>query len=157
MSQPHASVSLRRSAPPDQKPPAKPPARGSKLFYAVLIVLGVLVFGYAAYSEFQASRLQARYFSGIARDMKFVVEPGPSSSIRFPQTGPYDQRLGYSELPNLLKRLQAKGFEIESQARVTYKLGKLIEAGYAPPYDEKNQAGLQILDCRAEPVFRFSY
>jgi membrane peptidoglycan carboxypeptidase len=139
-------------------PKARPaPPRGSKLFYAVLVVLGVLILCYAAYSEFQASRLQARYFSGIARDMKFVVEPGPSSSIRFPQTGPYDQRLGYSELPNLLKRLQAKGFEIESQARVTYKLGKLLEAGYAPPYDEKNQAGLQILDCRAEPVFRFSY
>jgi membrane peptidoglycan carboxypeptidase len=64
---------------------------------------------------------------------------------------------GLQRVANLLKRLQAKGFEIESQARVTYKLGKLIEAGYAPPYDEKNQAGLQILDCRAEPVFRFSY
>src|ERR1700682_3688637 len=97
-------------APP---PPARPelsPPRSSKLFYAVLIVLGFLVVSYAAYTEFQASRLQARYFSGVARDMKFAVEPGPSDSIRYPQTGPYDQRLGYSELPKLVKRLQAKGY-----------------------------------------------
>src|SRR3954449_9382943 len=105
MSQPQAPASLRRSVPPEQKPPAKPSARGSKLFYAVLIVLGILVFGYATYSEFQASRLQARYFSGLARDMKFVVEPGASGSIRFPKDGPYDERLGYSALPEFIKRL----------------------------------------------------
>ena len=149
MPQPHAPTQVRR--------PAPPPARGSRLFYAVLIFLGILVLGYAAYSEFQASRLQARYFSGVARDMKFVVEPGPSASIRFPQTGPYDQRLGYSELPVFLKRLQAKGYEIDSQARVTNKLGNFIEAGYAPPYGEKTQAGLRVLDCRNESLFEFNY
>jgi membrane peptidoglycan carboxypeptidase len=149
MSLPHAPTPVTR--------PEPSPARGSKVFYAVLIVLGTLVLSYAAYTEFQASRLQARYFSGVARDMKFAVEPGPSASIRFPQTGPYDQRLGYSELPNFLKRLQAKGYEIESQARVTHRLGHLIEAGYAPPYGEKTQAGLQVLDCRAEPLFNFAY
>ena len=137
--------------------PEPSPSRGSKLFYAVLIVLGILVLAYAAYTEFQASRLQARYFSGVARDMKFAVEPGPSASIRFPQTAPYDHRLGYSELPNFLKRLQAKGYEIESQARVTNRMGSLIEAGYTPPYDEKTQAGLLILDCRSQPLFNFAY
>ncbi|MDB5866193.1 MAG: rane carboxypeptidase [Betaproteobacteria bacterium] len=149
MSQPPAPKQVRR--------PAPPPARGSKLFYAVLITLGILVVSYGAYNEFQASRLQARYFSGVARDMKFAVEAGASASIRFPQPGPYDQRLGYSEMPVFLKRLQAKGYEIESQARVTHKLGNLIEAGYAPPYGEKTQAGLQVLDCRNEPIFNFSY
>jgi membrane peptidoglycan carboxypeptidase len=145
------------TAPTPVRRPAPPPARGSRLFYAVLIVLGILVVAYAAYSEFQASRLQARYFSGIARDMKFVVEPGASASIRFPQSGPYDQRLGYSELPAFLKRLQAKGYEIDSQARVTNKLGNLIEAGYAPPYGEKTQAGLKVMDCRREALFDFNY
>ncbi len=144
-------------APTPVRRPAQPPARGSKVFYAVLIVLGILVVSYAGYSEFQASRLQARYFSGLARDMKFVVEPGASASIRYPQSGPYDQRLGYSELPAFLKRLQAKGYEIDSQARVTHKLSSLIESGYAPPYGEKTQAGLKVLDCRNEAIFDFTY
>lgn len=144
----HAPVQVRQPA---------PPPRESKLFFVFLIVLGILVLSYAAYSELQASRLQARYFSGLARDMKFGVEAGPSASIRFPRTGPYDHRLGYSELPTFLKRLQAKGYEVDSQARVTRQLGNLIEAGYAPPYAEKTQAGLQVLDCRSEPLFNLAY
>ncbi|HTL25194.1 MAG TPA: glycosyl transferase family 51, partial [Burkholderiales bacterium] len=89
--------------------------------------------------------------------MTFSVVPGPSQSIRFPHTGPYDHRLGYADLPSLLKRLQSRGYEIESQARMTPQLGELIQAGYAPPYGEKSQAGLQILDCRNEPLFTFLY
>jgi membrane peptidoglycan carboxypeptidase len=88
--------------------------------------------------------------------MTFSVEPGPSQSIRFPHTGPYDHRLGYADLSTCLKRLQSKGYEIESQARVTPQLGALIQAGYAPPYGEKSQAGLQVLDCRNEPLFNFT-
>lgn len=154
MPQPPAPAPVRRAAPPT-RPPAPP--RGSKVLYAFLIVLGILVLSFTAYSEFQASRLQARYFAGVARDMKFEVQPGPSTSIRFPQPGPYDQRLGYSELPTLIKRLQAKGFDIESQARVTHQLGDLIQAGYAPPYAEKAQGGLHVSDCRNEAMFNFAY
>jgi len=126
-----------------------------KLLYAGLITIGILVL--AAYSELRGSHLQARYFSGLARDMTFSVEPGPSQSIRFPHTGPYDHRLGYADLSTFVKRLQSRGYEIESQARVTPQLGELIEAGYAPPYGEKSQAGLQVLDCRNEPLFHFMH
>ncbi len=149
MLQPHVRAPLRR--------PAPHPPGGSKFLYAVLIVLGVLVLAFATYSEFQASSLQARYFSSLARDMRFSVKPGPSASVRFPQAGPFNHRLGYIELPVFLKRLQAKGYEIGSQARVTHKLVNLIEAGYAPPYPEKTQAGLQVLDCRNERLFNFTY
>ncbi len=152
---PPAPPPLRRAGTPSARPPSPP--RGSKVLYAFLIVLGILVLSFTAYSEFQASRLQARYFAGVARDMKFVVQPGPSTSIRFPQAGPYDQRLGYSELPAFIKRLQAKGFEIESQARVTHQLADLIQAGYAPPYAEKSQGGLHVSDCRNEAMFNFAY
>jgi membrane peptidoglycan carboxypeptidase len=113
--------------------------------------------GFTAYSEFQASRLQARYFSGLARDMKYRVEAGPSTSIRFPQPGPYDQRLGYSEMPEFMKRLQARGYEVEAQARVTPQLARLVQSGYAPPYAEKTQAGLRIVDCRNDQLFSFGY
>src|SRR5688572_3086470 len=149
MPQKPAPAPVRRAAPQPRQPA---PARGSKLFYAVLILLGVLVLSFTAYSELQASRLQARYFAGVARDMKFAVHPGPSTSIRYPQAGPYDHRLGYSDLPVFIKRLQGKGYEIESQARVTRQLADLIQAGYAPPYPEKAQAGLQLQDCRNDSL-----
>ena len=139
----------------EESPP--PARRGSKFIYALVLMVAVLVISFTAYSEFQASRLQARYFAGLARDMKFTVQPGASTSIRFPQNGPYDQRLGYSELPNFIQRLQAKGYEVEAQARVTAQLGDLIQAGYAPPYPEKTQAGLQLVDCRNDPLYNFAY
>jgi membrane peptidoglycan carboxypeptidase len=134
-----------------------PSARRSKLLNAFLILAGLALLAFAVYTEVNSSRLQARYFSGLAQEMKFVLEPGPSASVRFPRDGPYDHRLGYSEMPRFLERLQTKGFEIDAQARVTRQLGDLIEAGYAPPYPEKAQAGLEILDCRDEPLFNFAY
>ena len=143
MSLTDAPTQERRSEPPSPAP------RRSKFLFATVLVLAVLVISFTAYSEFQASRLQARYFAGLARDMKFTLQPGPSTSIRFPQNGPYDQRLGYSELPTFIKRLQSKGYAIEAQSRVTAQLGDLIEAGYSPPYAEKMQGGLQLVDCRA--------
>jgi membrane peptidoglycan carboxypeptidase len=106
-----------------------------------------------ALREAQSSHFQARYFSGVAAALKFWVEPGPSSSIRFPQSGPYDQRLGYSELPAFLDRLRAKDYRIERQARHSHALTELIENGYFPPYPEKSHAGLHVLDCRGEPLF----
>jgi membrane peptidoglycan carboxypeptidase len=131
--------------------------RESRVLYSVVVVLGILVFSFVAYSELETSRLQAHYFSSIARDMKFAVQPGASTSIRYPQAGPYDQRLGYSQLPSFIKQLTAKGYEIEAQARVTPQLGDLIEAGYSPPYAEKTQTGLQVLDCRRESIFNFAH
>ena len=65
-----------------------PPRRGSKLLNGFLILLGLAVIGFAIYTEVRSSRLQSRYFSSAVRDMKFVLEPGPSASVRFPQDGP---------------------------------------------------------------------
>lgn len=125
----------------------------------VAAVVAIAVFGAALFvsTELQSSDFQARYFSELAGKLNFRVEPGPSPSIRFPQRGPYDQRLGYSELPAFLDRLLARGYRIESQARLTPKLSQLIESGYFPPYPEKYQAGLRVLDCHGEPLFTFSH
>lgn len=116
--------------------------------FGVTLTLVLLVAG-----ETQSSTLQARYFSSVASDVKFWLEPGSSPSIRFPQKGPYDQRLGYSELPTFLQKLQAKGYRVEKQARHSTALRELIEDGYFPPYPEKSQAGLRVLDCGGEPLF----
>lgn len=155
MPQPHAPGTIKRPTAPAPQQPR--PVPGSRLFYSLVIAVGLVVFSFVAYSEIEASRLQAHYFSSIARDMKFAVQPGASTSIRYPQPAPYDQRLGYSQLPSFIKQLTAKGYEIEAQARLTPQLADLIEAGYSPPYAEKTQAGLHVLDCRKETIFNFAY
>lgn len=127
------------------------------LAVAALFALAAVDIAYLVATEVESSTLQARFFSGIAARLKFWMEPGPSPSIRFPQSGPYDRRLGYSQMPAFLEKLGAKGYRIEAQARHSFHLTELIESGYFPPYAEKNQAGLHVLDCRGEPLFRFSH
>ena len=123
------------------------------LVLAALAVLTVAGAAYLAVIEAESSTFQARYFAGVAARLKFWLEPGVSPSIRFPQRGPYDQRLGYSEMPAFLDRLRARGYRIQAQARLSYDLVELIETGYFPPYPEKSQAGLRVLDCRGAPLF----
>ena len=93
-----------------------------------IIALALLVV-----SETQSSTLQARYFSGVAAEVKFWLEPGTSPSIRYPDKGPYDHRLGYSELPGFLAKLQTRGYQVEKQARHSHALRELVERGYFPP------------------------
>jgi membrane peptidoglycan carboxypeptidase len=127
--------------------------RTSTLVVTAVILGTMLGIALVVIREAQSSTFQAHYFSGLAADLKFWLEPGPSPSIRFPQKGPYDQRLGYSELPAFLYRLHARGYRIEKQARHSHALTELIESGYFPPYPEKSQAGLHVLDCRGEQLF----
>ena len=127
------------------------------LVVAALVVFGVLGVAYFVVTEAESSAFQARYFVGVAAKLTFRVEPGPSNSIRFPQSGPYDQRLGYSEMPAFLDRLRAKGYRIKAQARHSHELAELIETGYFPPYHEKSQAGLRVLDCRGVSMFSSSH
>jgi hypothetical protein len=37
-----------------------------------------------------------------AAGMRFTVQPGPSEDIRFSRSGPYDERLGYAQLPSFI-------------------------------------------------------
>jgi membrane peptidoglycan carboxypeptidase len=129
-----------------------PPPR---ILVLILVLLALFAGGGLVAYEAQTSRLQARYFATAAEAMWYWVGPGPSASVRFPQTGPYDHRLGYARLPQMLERLQSMGHVVEAQARTTATLAHLIEAGYSPPYREKVQAGLRIEDRRGEPLFEF--
>jgi membrane peptidoglycan carboxypeptidase len=78
--------------------------------------------------------------------LKFAVEPGPSPTMRFPQAGPYDRRLGYTELPSLIRRLADRDFEVARQARQSPALMDFIDAGGYAVYHEKSQAGLVLKD-----------
>jgi len=109
---------------------------------------GAAAFTLLAYWEMQTSSLQSKPFAWLAKGLQYSVESGPSPSIRFPEGGPYDQRLGYSRLPQVLQRLSADGqFQIESQARPSAMMQRVTELGLFPVYREKAQAGLSILGC----------
>jgi membrane peptidoglycan carboxypeptidase len=147
----------RRSQPPSPKPPRKkgsPVARRLALLLAVSVLAGG---GYLAWQELQSSELQARWLSRYAAKLDYRVEPGPSDSIRFPGEGPFDQRLGYSQLPGFLERLTQRNYRIEEQVRFSPTLQQYAGHGLFIPYPEKSQAGLSIDDCQGEPLYTNSY
>jgi len=98
--------------------------------------------------ELKTSRLQSALWRDLASGARFSVDAGASDAIRFPHTGPYDERLGYDQLPGYIERLEPLGFAITRQARMSPRLIELHEHKLFIPYREKNQAGLTVRDCR---------
>ena len=126
--------------------------------FGVLLVAGAVTGAVAAVvyglvDELRPSRLLASLISGFARESRFRVEPGASDAIRFPGAGPYDERLGYHQLPRFVERLQAKGYAVTAQARMSPRLLAIADGGLFATYREKDQAGLEVLDCRGESLF----
>ena len=107
--------------------------------------------------EIKTSWLESRVLAAIAGKLTFSLGQGPSDAIQYSSTGPYDERLGYSHLPNFLTQLESSGFRLESQARESkmyFFLGKLH---IYPIYKEKAQAGLEILDRDRKPYYSSRY
>lgn len=126
-------------------------ARWGILFSLVLIPLvltGVLVW------ELMSSDIQARYLARTAAKMTWKVQSGPSDRIRFPQGGPYDQRLGYSKLPDYIQRLSSRGWDVENQAKISIQMVRAHDLGLNLPYREKNQGGLTLLDDSGKPIYQ---
>ena len=115
--------------------------------------LAALLTGLALW-EMEQSWLQSRWFAAWARELSYTVQPGPSAAARFPSEGPFDERLGYTRLPEFTERLQAAGYSVAAQAEPSAALARYQDRGFFPPYREKTQAGLQLQDCRRETLFQ---
>lgn len=128
---------------------------GVTLFVALLVasVAGGLLLSHEA----ATSRLQARELARYAARLDYTLVAGPSAVIRFPAHGPFDRRLGYTELARFSERLQARGFALVEQVRFNDALIEHVERGLFPPYAEKTRAGLDVFDCRGEPLYGFRY
>ena len=137
---------------PAAKPGPRWRRRGIWIVLAILLAV-VLAFAYMLADEVQTSRRQADWLSGMASDLHYEVKPGPSPAIRFPGVGPFDERLGYHQLPEFLERLGRQDFAVTAQARMSPRLVALSDQGLFSPYREKDQAGLELRDCRSEPLF----
>ncbi len=141
-----------------QNPTGSPIAkRKPNLAAAVVLVLllGALSVGaYLLYREAQTSAYQARHLSELASELRWEVQAGPSGASHPPQAGPYDVRLGYSRLPELVQHLRARGFQVKAQARVSPRMKEVVERGLFVPFREKSQAGLEIIDAYGQPLHR---
>ncbi len=113
------------------------------------VLLGIV---WAVVDEVRTSRWQADWLSGLASELHYAVEPGPSSAIRFPTVGPFDERLGYPQLPELVRRLAGQEFTVSAQARMSPRMIEFVDRGLFATYREKTLAGLELRDCRGQPL-----
>ena len=164
---PHLSLVTEAATSPDQLPedaagstaepehegePPKGKGRGKLILFGLLLVVVAAGSVYAVY-ETRTSTLQAKIFAGMMKDVHYRMEKGTSDAIRFPAESPYDARLGYSHLPAFLTKLQTRDYLIDSQARMSPKMLELADRGLFATYSEKTRTGLEILDCRSQPLF----
>ncbi len=139
---------------------SKPRSRRWRRLHRILLLVTTVasvLFGVWLAYELQTARLQSRLLHRYANTLDWSLGPGPSPAVQYPREGPFDKRLGYAYLPLLLERAQERDFVIDRQTRFSPALLDFVEHGLYPPYREKVQAGLSILDCRREPLFRFDY
>jgi membrane peptidoglycan carboxypeptidase len=120
----------------------------------ILVGVGLLVAAPFVAHELRTSRLQARLFSEWAREVTFELGDGPSPLIRFPAAGPFDRRLGYTDVPRLVGRLEERGFRVTRQVRVSPRFAELVDRGLFPIYQEKPQGGLLLRDRDGEVFHR---
>jgi membrane peptidoglycan carboxypeptidase len=122
----------------------------------LLLLTVVVVVGLLANHEAKYSIIQARLISRFAANLNFSVENGKSNSIVFPAHGPDDLRLGYVQLPELIAKMENKGMVVSRQARFNDQLNSYARNGFYPPYQPKEQSGLQIFDREDRRMYQLS-
>ena len=151
------AAKLQGSSDPAPLPKNKPRPRYIRRLFWLIVLMVVIALGFAAAKEIRTSALQARQLSRLAHDLTYRLEPGPSQAMVYPGAGPFDRRLGYSDLGTFLPRLLKRGYVIQSQVQFSPALMSYAGHGLFVPYPEKIQAGLSITDCRALPLYQFEY
>lgn len=114
-----------------------------------LVLVGVLVY------ELRTSTLEAWLLRHYSARLYFALGSGPSPSIVFPQAGPFDERRGYSKVPEFQSHLvQTGGFHVVQQVRMSRGLARLVSLGIAPPYRETAVEGLEIRGADGEALYK---
>jgi len=128
----------------------------SRAFLGAVAALAVILATMIA-AELRSSWFESHLLPAIDRRLAFSVRPGPGSRLNLHSSGPYDQRLGLSDLGDFITRLEANHYEVAAQARVSRTLRGLTFIGLPPIYHEKSQAGLRIEDRQGEPLLHARY
>ena len=144
----------------EDAPSPAPRHRGRRygwMALGVLLLIALVVLGFAIEKEVRTSRLQAQAFSRFAAALNYSMHAGASDSMLYPGAGPFDKRLGYSSLGDFLPRLLKRDYVIAEQTRFSPELLSYSKKGFFVPYSEKIQAGLSITDCSGAPLYHYNY
>ncbi|MGP8025471.1 MAG: hypothetical protein ACLPJJ_01955, partial [Acidocella sp.] len=140
------------------------PSRWSRILHGTIRVLGwaawaaaLFLLGWGASIEARTSYMQSRFFTWFDSGIRYWAAPGASPSIRFPQSGPRDIRLGYVELAAITPSLEAHQFQIVHQAQWSPRLDWFVDNGGYALYTPKLRTGLQIYDRNGETLFAAAY
>src|SRR5262249_11250332 len=93
------------------------------------VALGLLALLALAAYEMRPSVLESRLFSSFASYLTWRVAPGPSPRVVFPDHGPLDNRRGYTRIPQIVDRLESRGFRVVEQARFSVALATATRMG----------------------------
>ena len=115
-------------------------------------LLGCLALALVLY-EIRTSAFQSWLFSHWAASLTYKLGTGSSPRIVFPTTGPLDERLGYTRIPEFERRLQADGYRVAAQMRFSEAAEKLAAWGVLPPYQEPALPGLVIRAESGAPLY----
>ncbi len=144
--------SVERPGQPATKRPSWFRFRRPSLLAALLGSLALIAVATLAVWEMRGSRVQSWLFTRLANDLTWTVEDGPSDRISFPEEGPYDRRLGYTEIPRVTASLDTAGYALTQQARFSDDLERTVGWGAYPVYDAKVSAGLTVVDRRGRKI-----
>ena len=112
---------------------------------------------WVGHQEMQTSWLQAGFLTKYGEKLTYQVESGPSELIKYPTQGPYNERLGYTEIPKAVKSLTGSGYRIEQQARTSPELAGFVEYGGFAVFREKTRAGLTLKDRNGSLLYAARY
>lgn len=122
-----------------------------------LLILVMVIGGIAVHIEMRQSVLQAHWFTHWNTLLTWTLEDGPSPSVVYPTNGPYNERLGYSQLPERIEAARVGGFDLVRQTRFSPELIELTEHGGYPIWDEKARTGLSLTGPDGVPLYAARY
>lgn len=130
------------------------------VFASPFLILGALFAGYANY-EHDNSHHQSDFFGSLADQSHHHVTTDLSSPNIMPPTGPFNKRLGYTSFDKIQSSLELQGCTLVSKATgetATWQGPDFVPAvKLFPIYDEKNQAGLSIVDRNNTALHQAAY
>ncbi|HMO17430.1 MAG TPA: transglycosylase domain-containing protein [Oligoflexia bacterium] len=124
--------------------------------FILLILIGLIPLSILLRNELSTSEIQATYFHNFSSKLVTELIHGEGPVLKAPDGGPYDQRLGYTDLPYIFEKVKSSGFAQDTYTKIPAAGWKLVENGITFPYKSKNQTGLNIQGQNEIQLYSFT-